>query len=361
LKKILIVQPLLTAYNLPVFEEIAARSDLRLVVSKPEVSAGYGDIGLGENSQIDLRVVRQISIFGSTFGMYQVGVLREIFSFRPDAVMIFANLRYLSFWTVLFFCRLVGVKVFPHGHGVFKKYQISMALRVAYRLVFFLSTKYICYCNYVAKSFDRMEPQKNKIVTVENALINEFANPKKHKSDITNGILFLGRVREDSGLHLLINAVEKLRLFRGQQYQLHIIGDGDGFLDIKTRTDELPWVTLYGERYLQSEISAIADQCDVGVYPGDAGLSVVHYMSLGLPTVVHSELLCHKGPEPSYIEEGVNGIRFKRGSEEDLVRALVRVYQQPDELKEMQRASYASYVDLTNPSSASRFLGILCP
>ena len=357
--KICIIQPLLAAYRLPVFEEMATKVDLSLIVSEPDDSAGYGKLIVPKNSNIKFKVVRTLRPFGDVFGMYQRSIISYLLEVRPDAVMIFSNPRYLSFWTTLICCRLLGIRVFPHGHGIFKKAKISIMIRLMYKLIFLLATRYVCYCDYVLKCFGQLNVDESQLAVVENSLVNKSPSPTRYVSPIKNSILFVGRVREGSNLYLLIEAVTELRRYLDTDFELHIVGGGSQFSQLASRVNDVSWITLYGEIYDQVEIKNIADQCDIGVYPGDAGLSVVHYMSLGLPSVVHNDYRNHLGPEPTYIEEGVNGVIFSRDNKETLINSLIKLYKAPDLLKKMQLASFNSYVSLINPSQAERFIKVL--
>ena len=359
MKKICIIQPLLADYRLKVFEEIAENSDLSLIISESDNKYGYGKQNIPELSNINFKVVKTIKPFGDTFGMYQKDIIKFLYINKPDAVMIFSNPRYLSFWTTLIFCSLFGIKIFPHGHGIFKKNKISFGIKLMYKLIFTFSTQYICYCNYVAKSFSKLNVDSEKLAVVENSLINASPYPNRHQTNIKNRILFIGRVRENSKIELLIEALKKLRATHGIILSLDVIGKGSEFSKLELNSKSIPWITLHGEIYDQENIKKIANNCDIGVYPGDAGLSVVHYMSLGLPSVVHNNYRHHFGPEPTYIKDGFNGVNFSRDNLETFIEAIKRIYEKPNLLKEMQFSSYKSYIKLTKPSQAQRFLEVL--
>lgn len=358
MRNICIIQPLLAAYRLDVFEEIAEKANLSLIISESDYEAGYGKLTLPRKSNINFKLVKIFKPFGDVFGMYQKGIISYLFVNRPDTVMIFSNPRYLSFWTTLIFCRLFGIKVFPHGHGIFKKNKVSFVIKVMYKLIFVFATRYICYCDYVAKSFIKLDIDPKKIAVVENSLINRSSNPDRHLTNLKNSILFIGRIREGCNIGLLIEVVKELRLLLDTNFKIEIIGGGPKLSELELEVENISWVTLHGEIYNQTEIKKIAENSDIGVYPGDAGLSVVHYMSLGLPSVVHNDYKYHFGPEPTYIKNGVNGVTFSRDSKESLKNEILKLYEAPKLIKEMQSASFKSYVNLIKPSQAERFLEV---
>jgi hypothetical protein len=83
-------------------------------------------------------------------------------------------------------------------------------------------------------------------------------------------------------------------------------------------------------------------------------------MALSLPVVTHDDLSRHKGPEPSFIQNGVSGILYDHAiPEESLYRALKLLVQQPARVAQMQRAAFARYRELVNPSLAVHLWGII--
>ena len=121
MKKICIIQPLLADYRLKVFEEIAENSDLSLIISESDNKYGYGKQNIPELSNINFKVVKTIKPFGDTFGMYQKDIIKFLYINKPDAVMIFSNPRYLSFWTTLIFVLYLELKYFLMGMEFLKK------------------------------------------------------------------------------------------------------------------------------------------------------------------------------------------------------------------------------------------------
>ena len=99
--------------------------------------------------------------------------------------------------------------------------------------------------------------------------------------------------------------------------------------------------------------------CVNGWYPGNAVLSIVHFMSLSLVPLAHSELTQHQGPELSYLQHGDNGWLFEKGSVESLQKAIIEIFQNQKKMKHMQAQANATYKNLTDPSLAKRFIKIL--
>ncbi len=293
-------------------------------------------------------------------GFYQSGLISVLKNMRPDAVITFANLRYISFWTTLIWCKIHSIPVFAHGHGLYKKRNPGLLWKTIFRVVLWLSSAYIAYTPSVAESLLRSGLQKKRIAVAENSLINPFPVAPEEKTGQENGILFIGRLRKGCRLDRLISAVARLHIERDSDMALHIIGDGIGAEYLKSTAIDMPWVKFYGAIYDQKKISIISRKCMAGCYPGNSGLSIVHMMSLSLPPITHDDMPNHQGPEPSYIRHGVNGLLFDhRRPDTSLVDTLASLLDNAQKLKDMQIEAFAMNMRLTLPPLSERFLKII--
>jgi glycosyltransferase involved in cell wall biosynthesis len=125
------------------------------------------------------------------------------------------------------------------------------------------------------------------------------------------------------------------------------------------RENKYDWITFYGAIYDNEKISDISRKCILACYPGDAGLSVLHYMSLSLPVVVHGDLRKHMGPEVSYVENDINGIFFERYNQKSLEENLKKILNDKDKLLEMQKNAFERYKLIVDPSLSERLLKII--
>ena len=359
MKNICIVQPLIANYRIPLFDDLEKYWRLTVVYSPVAKQQGFGDQSIATISGVNCREIPTCSPLGQRFGMYQSGIIRTLQKIHPDAVITFANLRYLSFWTTLIWCKIHGIPVFPHGHGLYRKHNPGFLWKMIYRVVLWLSTAYICYTPSVAESLLRLGLSKRKIVVAENSLVNPCPVSPGEKTAKETGILFIGRLRSGSRLDLLISAVAQLHVSGYPSITLHIIGDGPDAQRIRNLAMNMPWVRFHGSVYASEKLSEISRDCMAGCYPGNAGLSIVHFMSLSLPPIVHDDMAAH-GPEPSYIKSGENGLLFDHlNPEAGLLSALIYMLEEPKELKRMQAKAYATYEQIAKPSLAMRIINIV--
>ena len=115
-------------------------------------------------------------------------------------------------------------------------------------------------------------------------------------------------------------------------------------------------IIFYGKVYDQEKIAKISRQCFIGCYPGQAGLSIVHYMSLSLPPLVCADLTSHMGPEPSYIKNGINGFFFDEYSEESIADKIneVIMIKKNATYQNIGKAAYNTYLCLNTPDLADK-------
>lgn len=356
-QNLLIVQPYLTAYRLPIFTELANYVNVQIISSPPQNKEGYGEENIPSN--IISRLVPELKLFNGTL-LYQTGLIRFIHKNRPNIIICPANPRYISLWLVLILAKFYRIPVYSWGHGIYKKTSISILERITYRLMVKLSKKFICYAPIVYNSMLKLPIDEAKLATAENALINSYPISPAEKTGQENGILFIGRLRAGNDLNLLIEVVKKLREENNNYLTLHIIGDGEESSIMTKMCQKYAWITWHGRIYQQQPIQDISRQCLLGCYPGNAGLSVVHMMSLSLPPIVHNNFSAHMGPEPAYIRDSFNGFLFDYNDKPNsLYLTFQKALKNREQLALIQKNAYATYKQLTKPSLAERLIKII--
>ena len=362
MRRVCIVQPLLATYRIPLFTELADKFQVDVLYSHDTATSGYGSPELVKHPNITWKEIRTYRPAGHRIAMFQAGIMRYMLRKRPHAVIIFANPRFLSFWTTLIWGILLGIPVFPHGHGLVKKRKANAILIGMYHIILTLSSRYICYTPSVAKSFDDFRLPSNKLAIADNVIVNPEPVHPSTKTGKEKGLLFIGRLRPGCHVDTLVEAVEELRsTTQCPELTLHVIGCGELTSTLDRLASTRPWLHVYGQVYEPKQIRDISRYCFAGVYPGNAGLSVLHMMSLSLPPITHDDMTAHEGPEPGYIQSGKNGVLFSHsGDNGALAKAIETVYNGRD-LKEMQRHAFATYQNLIIPPLSERFSRIIFP
>jgi glycosyltransferase involved in cell wall biosynthesis len=353
--RICIIDPVWTTYRLPVFEELSRHCQVDWVFSP---SHAFGALCRSEAPGLRYVEVKVLRPFGKRNGMFQWGLAKYILREKPDAIKMFANPRYLSFWTTMLMAKWLGVPFYAHGVAFFKRPRIGLGRRLMMKIMLRLVTSYIAYAPVVRESLAAQGFRVDKVSMVPNSLLNRFPVSPEEKTGTEKGILFVGRLRPGSGVSLLLRIIKRLKGEGGFPFTLHVVGDGEEGGDLRLQATDCSWVVWHGEAY-GVQVTDISRECLFGCYPGNAGLSVVHMMSLSLPVVTHDDLRSHEGPEPSYIRDGVTGMLYDhRDPEESLYRSLQKIAAAPDQVAGMQRSSFEEYRRLTHPSYAERLWSI---
>jgi glycosyltransferase involved in cell wall biosynthesis len=354
-----VIQPHLSNASQQMFVELSQYCPLDLLVSPPPAGAGFGGALPSASPQIRCFVIPTFKPFGPSFGWVQWGVTKHILTQRPHTIFINANPRYFSFWTTLLWARLLRIPVYAHGHGFYRRSRISTLYKIMMSVLLNYVTAYICYAPIVRQAFIDNGFSPDKLAVAHNSLTNAFPVRPEEKTGREQGILFIGRLRAGSNIETLIEVIERIREEDHLPLLLHVIGAGEKAESLRANALHRPWIVMHGEVYDADKIREISLNCFLGCYPGNAGLSVIHMMSLSLPVVTHDDLRAH-GPEPSFIRNGQNGLLYDHGKpEESLGHAIRSLACDRSTLSRMSRSAFAEYQHLSNPSLARRFWMII--
>ena len=118
---------------------------------------------------------------------------------------------------------------------------------------------------------------------------------------------------------------------------LNVIGNDDQYYSLikdKITIAHGSKINWYGKLIVEKEISNIANRCRIFVYPGAVGLSLIHCMAYGLPSLVHSDPLKHM-PEIAALKTGITWSTFYPGDPKDLAFNLSTMISNPISLNIM--------------------------
>lgn len=353
-ESLMIIQPLLSRYRMEVYGELSRRYCVRVLYSPVDQGQGFGSETANFQQDMDLIEVRR-SVWPGGRLFYQHGVIGQVRRMRPDRILTFADPHYISYWILLIYCIFTRRKVYSHTQGPYNKPH-NAVYRLLYSLMSVLSTRVILYTPYSLKKIVRLGVSIRKFRVAANSLVNRFPIIPQQKDFTARGVLFVGRLREGADLELLCDAAIALQK-QHPDLVCHVVGSGELETHYRNQYAAYSCIRFYGMVYDQQEVARISLRCGIGCYPGDAGLSVVHYMSLSLPCLVHGDIPRHMGPEPSYVTDGGNGRLFRRMDGADLQRVLGEMLEN-GLLESYARAAYATYESLTDPSYAERLAAI---
>ncbi|MAR92623.1 MAG: hypothetical protein CML06_17340 [Pseudomonadales bacterium] len=343
--KVCVIQPILASYRDPIFRELNHLLGNELLVCASPAPTGFGRI---QNPVYEIHDPGWKKL--GMFSYMPVRSLRQLLR-RSDRFIHFGDFKFLSLWFLMFYCFFSHKKLWLHGQGGYKR--SGPLHRLVYSLSVFLCEGYICYTEYSAQALKKILPRslRHKVIVVSNTLAMEPA--ECHRNPETgSSLLYIGRLRKGCGIELLLESAARLKL------TVKVIGEGPaGYVD-KLKA-QFPSARFYGGVFDPQQQEDIARDCMAGVYGGDAGLSVVHYMALGLPVIVHGDIKKHMGPEPSYVVDGVNGLVFLRGDVESLVNCIAQLRDSKALRQSLGEGALETFKRLMKPSMAQKLARIL--
>lgn len=351
------VQPLIARYRVEVVAALGRIFKVKVFASSHGVeSRGFSREEPMCEEFVETGITRlfsqRIKIQNKVFGR----IVRE----RPAAVLIFADVTYLSLWLALASGRALGVPVVIHGQGLYRYAKPGLLRVLCYRTAVGLSTQYVCYSEASRRSLERIGCPSSKLVVASNSLtVTQTVDPSE-KTGAEQGVLFLGRLRDGSNVEYLIEAVEQMRN-EGHAIVLHVVGDGELRERLKNTYSHCTHLFWHGAVFDDKEIAAISRACRIGCYPGAAGLSVVHMFGLSLPPLVHDQLPQHMGPEPEYVEDGRTGFLYSReGGANSLAASLRNIWARPPEaIQAIAACAFSKYQQLNSPTLGRRLADIV--
>ncbi len=257
-----------------------------------------------------------------------------ILAFKPyDMYIITPDYRSPSQWLFLLACKLLGKKVVGWWHGIAPGYKAS-GREWTQKKIFHkhLSGSFI-YGDKAREYMDEIGyPSKNKL-TIYNSLDYETSLTNR-KKDLSSSVyreyfgnnnpvlLFIGRLTKIKKLDMVILAHQML-LERGIKTNVVFIGSGDeeDVLKkcIKQGNEKYFW--FKGPVYNEDEISTLLYNADLCVSPGNVGLTAIHALYYGLPTITNDNFLTQM-PEHECIIPGETGDFFEDGNKESLATKI---------------------------------------
>lgn len=205
------------------------------------------------------------------------------------------------------------------------------------------ATKVLCVSDFIRRhTIERYPSIAGRAVTVYNGVDGDIFTPASAAADLT--VLYVGRVEERKGVHVIVDAFERIISARVPTAKLKIVGPasywkrGDnGYYDtLSKRCSANPRIELRGPTYDDAELSQIYRRAAVAVvpstFPEALGLTSLEAQASGVPVVVSDA-----GGLPETVSAGQSGVVFANRSAEQLGELVVDLL-----LNTERRASMAS-------------------
>lgn len=334
--RVAVYQPVIPEYRVPFFSTLSNIEDMAFTFFASREMAGCPPTS--QRSDALNFIPCNATDFLHQRLFWQSGVKVPQDFQKGDVVVIGGNPRFLSNYPVIFTAKARGVGVvwWTHGHT---PGPLRLTEKIRHKLMR-LGDVFLLYTDkeisdYIQLGFpaDRLFAMNNTIETgeIDSAMENwdaERLADFKKEHGLTDGkvILYCGRLSEKSEFDVALSAL-KILTDNDPFMKLVAIGDGPMRESLIARARELGisrHVIFTGEMYVQQDLAPWFMASSAFVFPGSIGLSLNHAMAYGLPVITHGDVLYH-GPEISALENGVNGMLFRRGDADDLARCVRHV------------------------------------
>jgi len=319
-RRVIVVQPTVPSYRVDFFNRLAEFLGSRLIVYSSK-----GNLGALSEEPEELPWQRSLGPMRSIgLGLqYQAGT--SVIPLSPSDILVVSGApRCISNLFLLLRARLVGAKTIWWGHYWS---STSRTWRHVFRLQLMrLSSAVLFYSDKEVVEYrkSRWLSERQPLSALNNGINVEPI--RKLRSDYlvskrSCSILFIGRLTAKAKLSLLLLALTNPSL---SQVRLEVVGDGEEEDALQAEALALGLgsrVRWHGGTIDEARIAAVANQCQVFVYPGEVGLSLIHAMAYGLPVIIHDDRWRHM-PEFAAFTNGITGVTFKAGSVDSLVTTI---------------------------------------
>ena len=350
-KKIAFIQPIVTSYRVEFFKQLSKIYQLDVIACKPDAKEGFNTAETYPFNTLTSFIKFK---FGRFF--YQTGLLK----LKHPVILSYGNLNNIALWLLLLKSSIfTGQNIILHGQGLYN--GAGFVKRIMYKAALSLADAYICYNAFSRSETIKVLPQfKMKLHFASNTLFLNTSIDEKEliSKNERKDILYVGRLRNGCGLELLIEALKQLKIDAANKVCLKIIGEGELFEEYKKQYSDYSNIVFLGAIYEEEEILKVSKTCFCGIYPGDAGLSVVHYMSMGLPIIIHDSFNLHMGPEPAYVKEGQCGVFFERNNASSMAQAVEKM-SNTDDWDNLAKNSLNKYKELNGESVVNAFSNVI--
>jgi glycosyltransferase involved in cell wall biosynthesis len=280
-----------------------------------------------------------------TYLLWQPGLLPWLQMWRPDALILEANPRYLSNWRVARQARQAGIAVVGWGLGA----PSAGGLIGGFVWRWYLR-RFDAVIAYSSQGAEQLRAAGHRHLLTEvavNAVVDPVPDLPSREPPLERAarLLYVGRLQDRKGLDRLLRALAALDL----SVELRIVGDGPARSNLESLAQSTLPQTVFDGALQDDELAAAFRWADLFVLPGTGGLAIQHAMAFGLPVIVAEG----DGTQRDLVRPE-NGWLVPPGDEEALAAVLNRALSDPAGLVRRGSASYRIVSDEINLDHMAR-------
>ncbi|MGB2598964.1 MAG: glycosyltransferase family 4 protein [Candidatus Omnitrophota bacterium] len=185
----------------------------------------------------------------------------------------------------------------------------------------------LCPSEYLLNIYLKAGFKKEKLSLFPHAVDTEIFKPGGQKKNLSGtGIIFVGRLFSNKGLHVLVEA-SKLLKESGKTFQITVAGKGDEEYEssVKRKVKDYGLEESFAFKGMvpQDDLPDYYRSSDIAVVPSlqeAFGITLIEAMSCGLPVVASRTQAI-----PEIINDGVDGVLVEPGDPGSLAKGLARL------------------------------------
>jgi glycosyltransferase involved in cell wall biosynthesis len=223
--------------------------------------------------------------------------------------------------------------------------------RILFRPAFERCARVLCVSDFIKRhTLDLYPDLGGRMTTLYNGVDGTMfhPDPRAEFESAEPTILFVGRVEERKGVHLLLDAFERVIGKQVSGARLKIVGPhsywnaepSPFYRRLVDRCRTIPRVELCGPTYVDAELAAVYRSATVGVvpsvFPEALGLTSLETQASGVPVVVSSA-----GGLPETVRAGESGVVFENGDVDGLASAVIGLLSDRPRLRAMSAGARA--------------------
>jgi glycosyltransferase involved in cell wall biosynthesis len=364
--RILIQQPVVPHYRLPLFDHLHARYGSRIRVLASRRTFDGPDSVRDERPYLDLDHSCTAHVAKRFFWQHGLGLGRCT---KGDVVVVSGNLRFLSSLWLFVQAHWRGLGTIWWGHGwspTSSRWVLPLRRWIMRR-----ADVVLLYTDAEVAQLPTRPGDTARVMGAQNAVDQSAArNALSHWAGKTSQflqdqglqdrrvLLFCGRLRSrpSTGLNLLLAAMPEI-IVQNPEVVLVIIGDGEERAQLGEQARTLgieAHVRFLGSLYDEEQLAPWFICATCFVYPGPIGLSLLHAMGYALPVVTHDNRARHN-PEIAALRHEHNGLEFRDGDQRSLEQQVCRLLRSEALRATLARnARSTAHEDFTIGNMASR-------
>ncbi len=337
--RLVIQQPSLAKYRVPVFRELAQSPDIDLKLlygARPDLPNVEAEGFKAEPVDLWQKKIRGQQIFWHS-AQWNAASRKH-----ADVLILTWNPRYASLVPSLLKAKTNGVRTILWGHGysksenaVRRKVRESVA-KLATALMFYNQRAANIYLKagwnpdaiFVARNSLDQQPIRAARIAWQDRSTELEQFRRERNLELGPNILFVSRFDPANRLDLLVDAVARLAT-EFPHLQVNLIGRGEAEQErlqvLIARLGVSQRFRFVGPIYDEADLAPWFLSADVFCYPANIGLSILHAFGYGLPVVTSNEL-GGQNPEIEALKPGRNGLLYRHGSAEELANSLRTIF-----------------------------------